>query len=262
MFNCRDFTVDAAGLISLAAFSQCNGGGGGCDCSQYTTEGACLAAECGWACDFNGCLCYCPSAFNSPYSGLGVSADANGGVSFLYFDIGNLSAAPSGTTILSTDSILFYDASETSLIKTKRATISKLILDNDNLFSTKSSSQFTTTRGSSAIEFDVVLGRIASNDQGLVKGATAFAYIEQNTVRTINGLTGALQAVGSINGCSGNSLTITGTVNEVNVTNSCPTITIGLPDNVTIPYISGTGATFTGTVNANLFIGSVDGGTF
>ena len=54
MFNCRDFTVDAAGLISLAAFSQCNGGGGGCDCSQYTTEGACLAAECGWACDFNG----------------------------------------------------------------------------------------------------------------------------------------------------------------------------------------------------------------
>ena len=193
---------------------------------------------------------------------MGVSADANGGVSFLYFDIGNLSAAPSGTTILSTDSILFYDASETSLIKTKRATISKLILDNDNLFSTKSSSQFTTTRGSSAIEFDVVLGRIASNDQGLVKGATAFAYIEQNTVRTINGLTGALQAVGSINGCSGNSLTITGTVNEVNVTNSCPTITIGLPDNVTIPYISGTGATFTGTVNANLFIGSVDGGTF
>jgi len=265
MFNCRDFTVNADGLVSLAAFSQCNGGGGGgCNCSQYTTQGTCEAADCGWLADFGGGSCYCPSAFNSPYSGLGVSADANGGVSFLYFDIGNLSAAPSGTTILSTDSILFYDASETSLIKTKRATISKLILDNDNLFTvpSKSQNQLSTTRGSSSIEFDVILGRIIANDQGLIKGATAFAYIEQNTVKTINGLTGTLQVVGSINGCSGNSLTITGTVNEVDVTNSCPTITIGLPDNVTIPHINGTGATFTGTVNANLFIGTVSGGTF
>ena len=92
--------------------------------------------------------------------------------------------------------------------------------------------------------------------------AEAFDYISLNTVKSLNGLTGDVTVVGSVNGCSGNAITITGTVNEVNVTNSCPTITIGLPDNVTIPYISGTGATFTGTVNANLFIGSVDGGTF
>ena len=180
----------------------------------------------------------------------------------LYLDIGSLSAAPSGTTILSTDSILFYDASETALVKTKRATISKLILDNDNLFSSKSSSQFTTTRGSSSIEFNVVLGNISSADQGLIKGASAFSYIAQNTVKSMNGLTGDVTVVGSVNGCSGNTITITGTVNEVNVATSCPTITIGLPDNIVVPYISGTGATFSGTVNANLFIGTVSGGTF
>jgi len=180
----------------------------------------------------------------------------------LYLDIGSLSAAPSGTTILSTDSILFYDASETALVKTKRATISKLILDNDNLFSSKSSSQFTTTRGSSSIEFNVVLGNISSADQGLIKGASAFSYIAQNTVKSMNGLTGDVTVVGSVNGCSGNAITITGTVNEVNVATSCPTITIGLPDNIVVPYISGTGATFSGTVNANLFIGTVSGGTF
>ena len=264
MFNCRDFTVDAAGLVSLAAFSQCNGGGGGgCDCSQYTTQGTCEAAMCGWLANFpSGGSCYCPSAFNSPYSGLGVSADANGGVSFLYFDIGNLSAAPSGTTILSTDSILFYDASETGLIKTKRATISKLILDSDALFASKTTDYLQKTKSATTIDYEIVTSAIEQSGVGLVVAAEAFDYISLNTVKSLNGLTGDVTVVGSVNGCSGNAITITGTVNEVNVTNSCPTITIGLPDNVTIPYISGTGATFTGTVNANLFIGSVDGGTF
>lgn len=39
--------------------------------------------------------------------------------------------------------------------------------------------------------------------------------------------------VASLNGCTG-ILGITGTVNEIEITNSCPNITIGLPDNVTI----------------------------
>ena len=194
---------------------------------------------------------------------MGVSSYDNGSLAYLFLDIGNLSAASSGTTILPNDSLLFYDASETGLIKTKRAAISKVILDNDGLFTSKSSSQLTTARGSASIEFGVVLGGIVAGDQGLVKGASAYAYIEQNTVKSLNGLTGTLSVVGSVNdGCSGEALVITGTPNEIDVVTSCPTITIGLPDNLSIQYISGAGATFTETVTANLFVGTVSGGTF
>jgi hypothetical protein len=53
----------------------------------------------------------------------------------------------------------------------------------------------------------------------------------------IQGITGATGPVGqyveSINGCTG-IIGITGTINEIEITSTCPNIVIGLPDNVTI----------------------------
>lgn len=80
---------------------------------------------------------------------------------------------------------------------------------------------------------------------------------------TTQGTAAKVNVVTSIGGCTGD-FTITGTTNEVVVTTgiNCRSIVIGLPDNVSIPYLSGTGATFTQTVRANRFIGSMDGGYF
>ena len=60
----------------------------------------------------------------------------------------------------------------------------------------------------------------------------------------------APNVVYSVNGCTG-YIGITGTENEVQVTKSCPNITLGLPDEVII----------TGSLNV---VGSIyiDGGTF
>lgn len=81
----------------------------------------------------------------------------------------------------------------------------------------------------------------------------------QSTAYTGLGVDG----VESINGCTG-AFEITGTVNEVTVTTgiNCRQIIIGLPTNVTIPHLSGVGATFTGTVTASRLIGHVDGGVY
>jgi hypothetical protein len=81
----------------------------------------------------------------------------------------------------------------------------------------------------------------------------------QSTAYTGLGVDG----VESINGCTG-AFTITGTVNEVVVSTgiNCRNIIIGLPDSVTIPYISSVGATFTGTVTASRLVGHVDGGVY
>lgn len=69
--------------------------------------------------------------------------------------------------------------------------------------------------------------------------------------------------VESINGCTG-AFEITGTVNEVTVSTgiNCRQIVIGLPTNVSIPHLSATSATFSGTVTASRLIGHVDGGVY
>ena len=65
-------------------------------------------------------------------------------------------------------------------------------------------------------------------------------------------LSGAVSGVSDINGCTG-SIGITGTENEIEVTQSCPEIIIGLPDNVTI----------SGDLTVNgFYYGFIDGGTF
>jgi hypothetical protein len=255
--------INSDGLIYLDSGSPC------ISCFGLD-ESLCLGPDCEWCGTENQCICLgqsCddiivgPGLFRATNSGMGASANSDGSLAYLYLDVNNL--ATMGSTIESTDSVLFFDASEPGLIKTKKANVSKLILDNDNLFESKTPSQLTRNTKSSTIEFSVVLGSIAPNQQGLVKGASAHEYIAQNTVRSLNGMTGDLEFM--INGCTGSGsgkITITGTQNEVNVSTSCPTIVIGLPDNVMIPYISVSGATFTETVSASLFIGSIVGGTF
>jgi hypothetical protein len=193
---------------------------------------------------------------------VGASANADGSLAYLYFDPGNLTTGSSTTIDKDSDFVLFYDASEPGLVKTKRVSPKQFILDNDTLFASKTTDYLQKTKSSTTIDYEIVTSAIEQSGVGLVVAAEAFDYISLNTVKSLNGLTGDVTVVGSVNGCSGNAITITGTVNEVNVATSCPTITIGLPDNIVVPYISGTGATFSGTVNANLFIGMVSGGTF
>jgi hypothetical protein len=63
---------------------------------------------------------------------------------------------------------------------------------------------------------------------------------------------GTTNYVSSFNGCTGD-IGITGTANQVIVTGiSCSEIVIGLPTSITI----------TGTMNADRFIGRMDGGAF
>jgi len=184
--------------------------------------------------------------FGASGSGIGTTGTTSGILKYFYLDINNLETATN--TLSSNDNILIYDAAETGEIKTKKASVSKFFLDNDTIFTSLSPDQLKRNTKSSAIEFEVVLGDVSSNSLGLINGASAHSYITKNTVKSINGCTG--------------QITITGTVNEVVVTNNCPTIVIGLPDNVMVPYISISGGTFTETVSANLFIGSIAGGTF
>lgn len=86
---------------------------------------------------------------------------------------------------------------------------------------------------------------------------------ETSSVWSFNGQTGQVYGVESIGGCTG-AFEITGTEAEVKVLTgiNCRKIVIGLPTNVNISYINATGATFTGTVRADRFIGKVDGGAY
>ena len=110
------------------------------------------------------------------------------------------------------------------------------------------------TEGPSAvppqIKFKIPAGTIGASATGFARSNAVYSYVAENTVSSIGGCTGAF--------------TITGTENEVTVTTgiNCRNIIVGLPDNVFIPYLSGTGATFTGTVSADRFVGTVDGGHF
>ena len=165
------------------------------------------------------------------------------------FDIDSLSEMTVGM-VEPTDYVLVYDASLTNGNKTRKIPVSKLILDTDTLFETANPDQLVKTKSASAISYEIVTAPVTADSQSLLKSGDAYSYITQNTAASINGCTGAF--------------TITGTENEVTVTTgiNCRNIVIGLPDNVSVPYLSGTGATFTQTVTANRFIGSMDGGYF
>ena len=165
------------------------------------------------------------------------------------FDIDSLSEMTVGM-VEPTDYVLVYDASLTNGNKTRKIPVSKLILDTDILFETANSDQLIKTKSASAISYEIVTAPVTADSQSLLKSGDAYSYITQNTAASINGCTGAF--------------TITGTSQEVTVTTgiNCQNIIIGLPDNVSIPYLSGTGATFTQTITASRVIGIVSGGEF
>ena len=258
---------DSSAFIVTDGYVQLNGGGPGGACSDYTTKGSCEANGCVWCEGTQTCVQQFCNLFTAKNNGIGASANANGSLSYLYFDPGNLSAYTSDYSNKKTNYVLVYDESGTGISKARRATLENFFSENSALLKSSTTGQLsnavkkTNALGTNTIELGVVLGSIAAGQEGLVKGASAFAYITQNTVKSINGATGDVMVVGDINGCTG-AIVITGTTNEVVVTNSCPNITIGLPDNVSIPYLSGTGATFTQTVTATRFIGIVSGGDF
>jgi hypothetical protein len=232
---------------------------GSLNCQNETNQQDCEACGGTWFCNV-GTGCVCTNPFTTLHSGLGASANSNGTISYLYFDAGNLTFNSTTTIDPTNDFVVFYDSSHTGLVKTKRVKAERILLDNDAIFNSKSS-QFVKSKSSTNIEFEVLTAVVTPGEEKLLKSGDAYTYITQNTVKSLNGQTGDVAVVGSLNGCTG-TITITGTANEVVVTNSCPTITIGLPDNVSIPYLSGTGATFTQTVTATRFIGIVSGGDF
>jgi hypothetical protein len=250
--DCTKFVINGNGIITgLVATNACD--------PPPTTQAECVACGGQWQANFpSGGSCILSLA--PSYSGLGVSAGADGTISYFYFDAGNLTFNSALTIDKSNDYVLFYDASETGVMKTKRVRPERVLLDNDAVFNSKSS-QFVKSKSSTNIEFEILTAAVSAGETKLLKSGDAYTYITQNTVKSLNGQTGDVAVVGSLNGCTG-TITITGTVNEVMVSNSCPTITIGLPDNVSIPYLSGTGATFTQTVTATRFIGIVSGGDF
>jgi hypothetical protein len=169
---------------------------------------------------------------------MGASFGPDGRLLYVYLDIENLKSYTGSYNDKEASKVLVFDNTETGAIKAKVAPIKEFFLDNaDTLFNTKTTNQIVRSKETDYISYDVVLGSVAAGQQGLVKGATAFEYIEKNTVKSIEGCTGAI--------------TLTGTVDEITVTKSCPTITIGMPDNVKIPYLSVTGATFTGVVSSD-----------
>jgi hypothetical protein len=206
------------------------------------------------------------SFFAPPGSGLSAGVSGDDAATSLFFDPGNLTAYTGAYSNKKTNFVLVFDGDETGLVKAKRASLENFFSENSSLIKSSTTGQLSNAvkkdngLGTNTIELGVVLGNVAAGQEGLVKGASAFAYIETNTVRSFNGLTGAVTAVGSINGCTA-AVVITGSASEIEVLNTCPNIVIGLPDNVTISNLNVlSGATFAGMVSVADFLARTVGG--
>ena len=189
----------------------------------------------------NGRVTLSTSPFALASSGLGASGDEDGNLVSLYLDLNNVADYDGGKTLGISDVVFVYDTTESGIIKTKKTTIGKMLLDTDSVFSTSTQNQLLKSKDvpNGAIQYGVVLGSIEPTSLGLIIGASAYQYFTQNTIKSFNGCTG--------------DISITGTANQVIVTGiSCSQIVIGLPTSITI----------TGTMNADRFIGRMDGGAF
>ena len=174
-------------------------------------------------------------------SGLGATGDEDGNLISLYLDLNNVADYDSGKTLGVSDAVFVYDTDESGIIKTKKTTIGKMLYDTDAVFSSSTQNQLQKSKSGlyEEIQYGVVLGSIEPTSLGLIIGASAYEYFTQNTIKSFNGCTG--------------DISITGTANQVIVTGiSCSQIVIGLPTSITI----------TGTMNADRFIGRMDGGAF
>ena len=174
-------------------------------------------------------------------SGLGATGDEDGNLVSLYLDLNNVADYDGGKTLGVSDAVFVYDTEESGIIKTKKTTIRKMLFDTDAVFSSSTQNQLQKSKSGlyEEIQYGVVLGSIEPTSLGLIIGASAYEYFTQNTIKSFNGCTG--------------DISITGTANQVIVTGiSCSQIVIGLPTSITI----------TGTMNADRFIGRMDGGAF
>lgn len=160
MFNCNDFIVGSDGKVSIGS------------------AGNCFLCPPGMACDY-------PAGSSQYWGGVGATFDETGKLLSFVFDIAGLTEGG--------------EASRTQYIPifqpggTKKVTAEKFISDNAGVFTSKNNSgqlSITKDTGTNSVDFAIVMGAVAANDQGLVKGASAFQYITQNTVKSINGLTG------------------------------------------------------------------------
>ena len=268
-FDINEFDVGADGYVSI---KYPNGPGSCPDCSIHANAGgqqACQDCGCVWTSQCSpgsGCVYTCSPGFSIVSgSGFGVTGVSGSSGPSLYFDPGNLTAYTSNYTNKKTNYVLIYDGDETGLVKAKRASIENFFSENSGLVTSSTTGQLSNATKKTGlintIELGIVLGNVAAGQEGLVKGASAFAYIETNTVRSFNGLTGAVTAVGSINGCTA-AVVITGSASEIEVLNTCPNIVIGLRDNVTISNLNVlSGATFGGNISAKNVVTSVNGAT-
>ena len=189
----------------------------------------------------NGRVTLKTTPFAEASSGLGATGDEDGNLISLYLDLNNVADYDGGKTLGISDAVFVYDTEELGIIKTKKTTIGKMLLDTDSVFSTSTQNQLQKSKDveNGAIKYGVVLGSIEPTSLGLIIGASAYQYFTQNTIKSFNGCTG--------------DISITGTANQVIVTGiSCSQIVIGLPTSITI----------TGTMNADRFIGRMDGGAF
>ena len=268
-FDVDEFNVDADGYVHI----KNPGTPTAClQCSDYNSdESGCEAcSNCRWfpaAVGQFGTPSHCDpvGAQILAGSGLGITGISGGSGSALYFDPANLTAYTSNYSNKKTNFVLIFDGNETGLVKAKRATLENFFSENAGLVTSATTGQLTNAVkkvpgfGNNTIELGVVLGNVAAGQEGLVKGASAFAYIETNTVRSFNGLTGAVTAVASVNGCTA-AVVITGSASEIEVLNTCPNIVIGLPDNVTISNLNVlSGATFGGNISAKNVVTSFNG---
>ena len=189
----------------------------------------------------NGRVALSSIPFTEASSGLTATVDENGNLVSVYLDLNNVADYDGGKTLGISDAVFVYDTTELGIIKTKKTTIGKMLFDTDAVFSTSTQNQLQKSKVSeyNQIQYGVVLGSIEPTSLGLIIGASAYEYFTQNTIKSFNGCTG--------------DISITGTANQVIVTGiSCSQIVIGLPTSITI----------TGTMNADRFIGRMDGGAF
>ena len=174
-----------------------------CDCSVFTNQEDCTDPDlnnngnCGWVPNVpsgGSCVgsypppCQTTTPIARAYSGLGLSANADGSLAYIYFDPDNL-ATLSGSYSTEDYVVVFHQEAEHPIIKTRKASIQKMVLDTSSLYESKTP-QLLTAKGASSIEFSLQIGDVSAGATGLVVGASAHDYITKNTVRSFEGLTG------------------------------------------------------------------------
>lgn len=163
---CENFVVAANGMVKL-----------GTCCSTFCDTGPPSGAQ------------FPPDA-NLYYGGIAATFGSDGGLSAFILDIAGLTEDTSSSRSQ-------YIPFVTSSGKTKKISADKFISNMSSVFVSKNSGQLTIEKDplGDNVGFSVVLGQVSSSDQGLVKGASAYQYLELNTVKTVNGKTGNVSCI-------------------------------------------------------------------